>query len=109
MELLKDIFLSPAGSAGSVLSLFGLAFWLTHWITKKITTINNSHDGICGKIDKIENHIDEIRKDLSYMVGSLYILKKGDHPLAKSNSPVSFTQLGSEISQKLQAEKNDCQ
>jgi hypothetical protein len=92
-----------------------LAFWLVHWVTKKVTTINNSHDGISKKIDKVEANVDDMRKDLSYVKGSLDIVKEtlnifrnGISPLVESCSPVSLTQRGKEISKELNAEDIIC-
>lgn len=44
LSLLQSILSSPAGSFATVLSLFLLAFWLVHWLTKRVTQITASHE-----------------------------------------------------------------
>lgn len=97
------MLLSPLGSFASVLSLFIAAFWLVHFVTKKTTQIQSSHDVIKGSMSKMESNIDEIRRDVSYLKGTVDIIKTGVSPLAKSNSPMSLTQDGIEIAKKLKA------
>jgi len=104
IELIKQCLQHPAGSFGFVFSLLTLAFFLVHWITKKVTIINNSHSGINKAIDKLEKNIDGIRIDLSYVKGNLDIITKGKEPLAKAQSPISLTQEGLEKAKKINAE-----
>jgi len=111
-EILKNSLLSPFGSFASILSLLLLAFWLVYWVTKKVTTINNSHDGLVKTNNKIEANIDEIRKDLSYLKGSFdfikesfNIFKKGASPMAESFSPIRLTDIGKEKSKIINAEE----
>ena len=104
IDLVKQALESPAGSFAFVFSILALAFWLVHWITKKITTIDNSHSGLSKTVEKIEGNIDEIRKDLSYLKGSFDIYKKGGSKFAKAYSPISLTEIGIETAKKLKAE-----
>lgn len=115
IQLIRDILSSPAGSFAFVAGIMGLIIWLTHWVTKKVTEITTSHEHIekenqkvsdnVGKVcDKIENNIDDIRKDISYLKGMIDIFKSGASPLAQSHSPVSLTELGHRVAKELDAE-----
>jgi hypothetical protein len=111
IDLIKQALESPAGSFGFVFSILVLAFWLVHWVTKKVTTINNSHSELNKKIDKMETNIDDIKTDLSFLKGSFDFLKesfniykKGISPVTASFSPVSLTKTGIETAKKLNAE-----
>ena len=105
MDLIKMIFSSPAGSFSFVLGIMLLSGWLIYMTTKKVTEINADHGVLTKTVNKIEAHIDDIRKDLSYMKGSIEILKSGANPLTKSQSPISLTDKGKEIALELKAEE----
>jgi hypothetical protein len=116
IDLLKDILLSPAGSFASVFSLFALSFWLVHWITKKATEIRMSqekvessvssvYERIDKRVDKMEGHIDEIRKDISFLKAMVELFQfNSKQGVAKSKSPVSLTETGHQIAEQLHAE-----
>lgn len=108
LNLLKDILLSPLGSFASVFSLFALAFWLVYWITKKVTLFDSQREGTNAVVTKIDGHIDEIRRDLSYLKGTIDIIKTGGSPLAKSHSPVSLTDEGIRLATELNADDMIC-
>ena len=116
MDLIKLILSSPAGSFGFVVGILGIAFYLTHYITKKITEINASHGELSKRSCTTDSHIDEIRKDISFLKGSLgsiridelhkdisflkgsmAIMQNGAVPPVKSRSPVSLTEQGQQI------------
>ena len=105
INLIRDLLLSPLGSFASVFSLFALAFWLVHWITKKITEIKSEHGILSTSVVKVETHIDEIRKDMSYLKGTVDVFKLVNNPIAKRKSPISLTELGIKISETLKAEE----
>ena len=76
VSIIEKILTSPAGSLGFVISLLLLAGWLIHWVTKKVSQIQVSHQTIekenektCEKVEKhaekMDSHMDEIRKDIS--------------------------------------------
>lgn len=111
-QLIKDILLSDAGSFAFVASIFAFGIWLTHWVTKKVTEINNSHNNIKEEnkriTDKIENvsekinsNIDEIRRDIAYLKGVNDIFKSNIDPYAQSHSPISLTELGKEVAEEI--------
>jgi hypothetical protein len=104
IDLIKQALQSPAGSFGFVFSLLVLGFWLVHWVTRKVTIINSSHDGLNKKIDKIESNIDDIKTDMYYLKGSFDIIKRGISPVAQSLSPVSLTKIGIEKSKIINAD-----
>jgi hypothetical protein len=118
-NLIEKIITSPLGSVASIFALLLLAFWLTHWVTKKITIINSSHDKIIHDmsdlkqsvkedIRDVKNDVSEIRKDMSFLKGTIDILLnpkiRVDSNLAKAQSPLSLTDLGKEEATKLNAE-----
>jgi hypothetical protein len=105
IDLVKDILLSPAGSFGSVAALFGLAFWLVHWITKKVTTINSSHDRLTGAVEKIESRIEKMQDDIVHLKVNVDIIKESAHPLSQARSPIALTEEGIEFYNKLNAEE----
>ena len=105
LDIIKLAIGSPAGSFAFVLSLILLGFWITHWVTKKITVINAEHGSMSKNMIKMETNIDDIRKDLSYLRGTIDIVKAGLNPLTQSHSPVSITELGNQISLELGVEE----
>lgn len=116
-NLIKDILLSPLGSFASVFALFALAFWLVHWITKKVTLIESSHKSICEDNQKInskidhyserqDKHMDEIRRDIAVLKAMSDIYKMNfPQSVAKSNSPISLTDIGKEVAIQLGADE----
>lgn len=113
--LLRDILSSDGGAFAFIAGVLLFIIWLTYWVTKKVTTINNSHDNLekesqklYGKIEadygKLEGNIDEIRRDLSFLKGMIDIFKSGTSPLAQSHSPISLTELGNQVAKELDAE-----
>jgi hypothetical protein len=105
IDVIKDILLSPAGSFGSVFALFALAFWLVHWITKKVTGINFSHDALSNSVKKMEGHIEKMQEDIVYLKVNFDVFKDISHPLSQAKSPIALTELGNKISEELEANK----
>jgi hypothetical protein len=103
IDVVKDIIQSPAGSFGSVTALFLLAFWLVHWITKKVTSINFSHDALSVSVKKMEGHIEKMQEDIVYLKVNVDIIKASTQPLSQSKSPLSLTALGQKASEDLKA------
>ncbi|MDR1417092.1 MAG: hypothetical protein LBJ57_06720 [Prevotellaceae bacterium] len=112
VNLVKELLLSPAGSFASVFSLFVLAFYLVHWITKKVTEIRTSQEKIessvdsiyrrmDGRIDKIEAHINDIRKDMAILSAKVDVFQT--EKVAQRKSPISLTDLGLSLSEDLKA------
>ena len=93
-------------SAAIAIVVLGLAFWLTHYITKKVTEIKSSHNTLSESVGKMEKDIDEIRRDLSYLKGTIDIIKspKKGEPLIQSNSPISLTEAGKKVAEELKAD-----
>lgn len=103
--LLKDALSSPAGSFAFVFALMILGGWLIHWVTKKVTEINAEHSGFSKTVDKMETTINDIRKDLSYVKGSIDVIKAGNTgALLRSKSPISLTDEGNAVSKEIGAE-----
>lgn len=51
--------------------IIGLALWLTHYVTKKVTEIRGSNSSLSATSETIKNDFNEIRKDISYLKGSV--------------------------------------
>lgn len=116
ISFLQMILGSKIGTFAFVLGLLLLAFWLVHWVTKKVTEMQsaskkaeNDNEKTSEKIEKhaekVDKHMDEIRRDISYLKAMVDIYKSGTpDALAKSHSPVSLTSLGIKVSEELGAE-----
>ena len=111
-QFIKDIISSDAGSFAFVASIIAFGIWLTHYVTKKVTEINNSHQNIkeenkrvAESIEKISErinvNIDEIRRDIAYLKGVNDIYKSNVDPYAQSHSPISLTALGKEVAEEI--------
>ena len=103
IEIIKTALTSPAGSFGFIFGILCLLFWSIHYVTKHITRIKTSHDTLDGSVGKIDKHIDEIRRDLSYLKGSIDVYKSSAEPLTKAHSPISLTQKGMAVATELNA------
>jgi hypothetical protein len=115
VDLLDKILSSPAGSFSFIFTVMALAGWLIYYVTKKVTEIRSEHDHIKSDSQKsgdvldkrfryVEINIDEIRKDLSYLKGTIDVIRNDSTPLAQRHSPISLTQKGIEVSAELNAE-----
>ena len=105
IELLKDALSSPAGSFAFVFALMILGGWLIHWVTKKVTEINSEHSGFTKTVDKMEGTINDIRKDLSYVKGSIDVIKVGNMgTLLQSKSPITLSEEGNTVAKEIGAE-----
>lgn len=96
---IMQILTSNGGAFAIVIALLLLAFWAT----KKVTTINVQHEDRIKNFDKIDNAIDEIRRDIVYIKGTIDLFNsKSD--LAQSHSPLSLTEKGKNLAKDLNAE-----
>jgi len=116
IDLIKQILGSQAGSLGFVFGIMFLGGWLIHFVTKKTTLIDSDHNmlretnkrieqNFTEAASKIERNVDETRRDLVYLKGTIDILIAGSKPLTQSKSPISLTEYGLEISAKLKADE----
>lgn len=106
IELVKNILGSPVGSATFVASLILGGGWLVHYITKKVTEITCSHSTLSKTAEKIEKNIDEIRKDISFLKGSLDVVKQSNNTsLTQAHSPISLTEKGKAVAIEINAEQ----
>lgn len=112
VSIIEKILTSPAGSFAFVFALLALAFWAT----KKITEIKQSHEYIKGEnqrtsaslerhAEKVDQHMDEIRKDIAYMKAMVDIYKNAPgEALAMAHSPVSLTPKGLAVGEEIGAD-----
>lgn len=97
ISLIERILTSPAGSFGFVCALLCLAFYLVHWVTKKVIEIQAKHDFLSESTKKVDNYIDTLREDISFIKGSIASMRNNinnDQPLAQAHSPISLTPKG---------------
>lgn len=100
LDLLRDVLKSDVGSFSFIFGLLVLCFWGV----RKITIITFNHDVLTKNTEKTERHIDEMRKDLSYLRGNIDIALQGrGHQLTKAHSPISLTPEGEKVASELGA------
>ena len=104
MDAIKLILSSPAGSFGFVFGIMLLSGWIIFYVTRKVTEITSDHGVLTKSSNKLDTHIDEIRKDLSFVKGSLAVIQSGAAQPTKSHSPGSLTEKGVEIATDLKVE-----
>lgn len=66
--------------------IIGLALWLTYYVTKRVTEIRGSHSLLSATSETIKNDFNEIRKDISYLKGSV---KQGEKVLNEIRQDVN--------------------
>ncbi|MBS4060682.1 MAG: hypothetical protein KG029_09800 [Bacteroidetes bacterium] len=104
LELIRELLTSSAGSFGFLFALICIGAWLIYWVTKKVTQIQSDHSILNKSVDKIDKSIDEIRRDMSFLKGSIDVMKSGgSNQLLQSKSPVTLTEKGIEVAKELKA------
>lgn len=101
-ELLRDILASPFGSFASIFAIVAIAFYLTHWVTKKVTAYDVEHKFIKDKTDKLESLLGDIKVDLKYL--KAIATDKGSD-FAQAHSPISLTQKGEQVAEEIGVDK----
>lgn len=128
-EIFRFVSATFGISAAVALAIILLALWLTHYITKKVTKIRcenkaitaehkthaekiaglNEDVGYCKTslktTEKISDDLNEIRRDLSYLKGTIDIIRSGGNPLMASHSPVRLTDEGEKVAEELHAKQ----
>lgn len=104
IELIEKAFTSPFGSFGCAFAIVAGAFYLVHWVTKKVTEIQSSHSTINESANKMDTYIDTLRKDIAYIKGSLELLQDKGNDLAQAHSPISLTDKGKELADNIHAD-----
>ncbi|WP_036791699.1 hypothetical protein [Porphyromonas canoris] len=83
-----------------------IVFVAVYKVTQVVTKIRSDHNNLTKIADKGEKNIEEIRRDLSYIKGSLDILmKNGANNFLQSQSPISVTEEGKRVASELKAEE----
>ena len=91
-------------SDGGAYALITGILVLSWWATSKITTINANHGSLMRSLEKHDGFIDELRKDISYIKGSIELIKVNQvNDLAQAHSPISLTDKGVEAAQTMNA------
>lgn len=65
VSVFQMLLSSKAGSFGFVLALMLLAFWLVHWVTKKVTEIKTASDYIKNDNEKTSEKLEKITESTS--------------------------------------------
>ncbi len=97
LEIVKTILESPAGSFAFVFALMVGAGFMIFWVTRMLTQFEMK----AGKIDKLEDSIDDIKEDLHFIKATLNILQSRDNSLTQAHSPVSLTAAGKEVAERM--------
>lgn len=101
MEKIIEILISQ-GVVGIVVAIALGAMCVIYKLTKWSTRLDTEHNTIVKAYEKTDKSIDDIRKDLSYIKGTLDLLtKNAENSLAKAHSPISLTDKGKEIADEL--------
>lgn len=91
-------------SFAAALAVIIIAFWGVYIVTKKTVEIQKDHSLLSGNHEMLNNNIDEIRRDLSYLKGSIDILRTPGG-LIQSHSPISLTEQGRQVATELNANR----
>lgn len=96
--LLEQILTSPFGSFAFVLALLLGAGWLVHWVSMRIAQMQSKHDTFSDNVRDMKSDINEMRKDLSYLKGTIEAMKT-NHQQApvQAHSPLSPNETGRKI------------
>jgi hypothetical protein len=97
IELFEKILGSPAGSFAFVFGIIVLGGWLVHYVTKFTTKISIEHNGFKEETEKTKSYIDEIRKDMAFVKGSLEVAIGLKDVLTQKHSPISLTEMGDKM------------
>lgn len=93
IDLFKETLRSPAGSFAFIFGLLMLAFWATHHISKWNTKLDH--------VNKLDGNVSVIKDDISTIKAFITVYGQSNNPFAKTNSPVSLTPEGIEVSRDL--------
>lgn len=98
MDFIMNIFGSVGGSFAVVLAVLLSILWMVHKVTQWQCEMNNAKN----TTTKVESNIDSIKADISYIKGTLDILKNNaGNALVQSHSPISLTDKGKEIATEM--------
>ena len=97
INFLTQVLGSPFGSFAFVFGLMLFAGWLIYWVTKNITVIKTEHGTAKQMTEKLDTYIDELRKDMAFVKGTLEIMKNQNGDLAQAHSPISLTDKGKHL------------
>jgi len=105
--IVKDVLGSPAGSFASVLGIVLFLGWLIHYTTAFVTRHKVESDTDRRKVLSLENNIESIKTDISYIKGNISILLRSPDGLfpIQSRSPVRLSPIGEDLAKKMELEK----
>ncbi len=93
IELVKDILLSPVGSAASAFGIVTVLFFIAYKAGKIVEKF--------GLVNKMESSIDKIKDDISEIKAFIQIFRQENNPFAQAKSPISLTDKGLEVVDEL--------
>ena len=97
LDTIRAILGSPPGSFAFVFGILALAGWVIHYATKFAVNISSKHDRFNERMDKTESVIEEIRRDIVFIKGTLDLAIANKDSLTKKRSPLSLTDSGKEF------------
>lgn len=97
LEILKEIFTSPAGSFGSMFALFLLVFFLVYKAGKIVEKYR--------LLEKLAQSIDVIKDDISEIKASIKMFRQDSSGFARSQSPIALTEKGNNVAADLHIER----
>jgi hypothetical protein len=113
-DLLRDILKSDAGSFGFVAATLALIGYGIYYVTKFTTKIGVEHGETEKRATRIEEATDKLKDSVVSIKGDLAVIKTylnmllhsrtGDEPFTLSQSPVSLTQKGKAMAERLKIE-----
>lgn len=95
IQFVENALKSPAGSFGFVFAILMLAFWCVHYVSKWSTKL--------GSVDKLNTDLSGIKDDISIIKGFITVFREANNPFAKSQSPLSLTEIGKNVSVAIKA------
>lgn len=105
-NILEQILTSPFGSFAFVLALLLGAGWLVHWVTVKITKLQSKHDTFTENVRDMKSDVNEIRKDLAYLKGTLEAMKSDrQQSPVQAHSPLAPNETGRKIIKDLKLDE----
>lgn len=75
-EIFKFVSTTFGVSAAVTLALLLCAFWLTHWLTKRVTEIRLEHAGIKADHDRQAGSVATLEHDMAHCKGAISVAQK---------------------------------
>ena len=97
MDVIRTVLENPGGSFAFVFALMVFAGWVIHYTTKFTVNISSKHDRFNERMNKTESTIEEIRRDVVFIKGTLDLAIANRDSFTIRRSPLSLTDSGKEF------------